>query len=129
MTIYLTLEDVLEVHRQVIAETGGSAGIRDVRLLDSAVHRSQASFAGFDLYPSLVEKAAALMHSLIMNHPFVDGNKRAAFTAADVFLRLNGWELAAKEDELFEFVMAVADGRMPFEQIAPWIEGHLAEVP
>jgi len=128
MTIYLTLEDVLEIHRQVIAETGGSASIRDVNLLDAAIHRPQASFAGLDLYPSLAEKAAALLHSLIMNHPFVDGNKRTAFTAADAFLRLNGWKFAAGEDDLFEFVIAIAEKQMPFEQIAPWIEAHLAEV-
>jgi death-on-curing protein len=128
MTTYLTLEDVLEIHRQVIAETGGATGIRDVGLLDSAIHRPQTSFAGIDLYPGLAEKAAALMHSLILNHPFLDGNKRTAFTAADVFLRLNGWKLAANEDELFEFVTAVADGQMSFEQIGPWIKTHLVEI-
>jgi death-on-curing protein len=127
MIIYLSLEDVLEIHRQVIAESGGSAGIRDVNLLDSAIHRPQASFTGFDLYPSLAEKAAALLHSLVMNHPFVDGNKRAAFTAADVFLRLNGWKFTASEDELFDFVMAVADSQLSFEQITPWVEAHLVE--
>jgi death-on-curing protein len=127
VTIYLTLEDVLEIHRQVIAETGGATGIRDVGLLDSAIHRPQASFAGIDLYPGLAEKAAALMHSLILNHPFLDGNKRTAFTAADVFLRLNGQNFAASEDELFEFVTAVADGQMSFEQIGPWIKTHLVE--
>jgi death-on-curing protein len=128
MIIYLTLEDVLEIHRQVIAEPGGATGIRDVGLLDSAIHRPQASFAGIDLYPGLAEKAAALMHSLILNHPFLDGNKRTAFTAADVFLRLNGWKLAANEDELFKFVTAVADGQMSFEQIGPWIKTHLVEI-
>ena len=128
MTIYLTLEDLLEIHRRVIAETVGSAGIRDVGLLDSAIHRPQASFAGIDLYPGLAEKAAALMHSLILNHPFLDGNKRTAFTAADVFLRLNGQNFAASEDELFEFVTAVADGQMSFEQIGPWIKTHLVEI-
>ena len=128
MTTFLTLQDVLEIHRQVIAETGGTPGIRDISLLDSAIHRPQASFAGLDLYSSLAEKAAALLHSLIMNHPFVDGNKRTAFTAADVFLRVNGWKFGASEDELFEFVMAVADGRMRFEEIAPWIEAHIVEL-
>jgi len=86
MTVLLSLEDALEIHRQVIAETGGSPGIRDVRLLDSAMHRPQASFAGLDLYPGLAEKAAALLHSLVMNHPFVDGNKLRAHST-----RFNGF--------------------------------------
>ena len=84
--IYLTLEDLLEIHRRVIESTGGSDGIRSIPLLDSAVARPQATFGGIDLYPALPEKAAALLHSIISNHPFVDGNKRTGFTAMDVFL-------------------------------------------
>ncbi len=90
MTVFLRLEDVLEIHRQVIEATGGSAGVRDVGMLDSAVHRPQASFGGAPLYTELPDQAAALFHSIAMNHPFADGNKRSAFTALDVFLRLNG---------------------------------------
>jgi death on curing protein len=109
----------------VILVTGGADGIRDVGLLDSAVHRLQASFAEFDLYPTLAEKAAALLHSLIMNHPFVDGNKRTAFTAMDVFLRLNNFQLVAYEDDLYELVISIAENRRPFDQIAPWLAAHL----
>ncbi len=128
MTIYLTIEDVQEIHKRLILETGGAWGVRDVNLLDSAIHRPQASFASVDLYARLSEKAAALLHSLVMNHPFVDGNKRTAFTAADIFLRLNGWKLDASEKQLYSFVMSIANGDMPFEQIAPWIETHLFEL-
>ena len=112
----------------MIAETGGSSGVRDVGLLDSAIHRPQASFAELDLYPSLPEKAAALLHSLTLNHPFVDGNKRTAFTATDVFLRLNGWQFAADEDHLYDFVIAVTEGRLPLPSIIEWIRIHITEL-
>ena len=128
MTIYLTLADTLEIHRAVIADSGGSSGVRDVGLLDSAIHRPQASFAKLDLYPSLPEKAAALLHSLTLNHPFVDGNKRTAFTATDIFLRLNGWQFAADEDHLYDFVIAVTEGRLPLPSVIEWIRTHITEL-
>ena len=127
MILYLTLEDVLEIHQAVISETGGASGIRDVNLLDSAIHRPQASFAEMDLYASLAEKVSALLHSLILNHPFIDGNKRTAFTAADVFLRLNGWQFAGNEDELYTFMMAIAVGHVRFPAIVEWVRSHIVE--
>ena len=123
--IYLTLEDLLEIHRRVIENTGGSDGIRSIPLLDSAVARPQATFGGIDLYPSMPEKAAALLHSIICNHPFVDGNKRAGFTAMDVFLRLNGYHLAGGEDEKYDFVMGIASEAISFSKIASWIEQRI----
>lgn len=120
--IYLTLEDLLEIHKSVIESTGGSEGIRSIQLLDSAVARPQATFGGVDLYPSLPEKAAALLHSVISNHPFVDGNKRTGFTAMDVFIRLNGFHLTAGEDEKYGFVISVATGTIPFAKMTDWIE-------
>ncbi len=128
MTIYLTLEDVLEIHRRVIAETGGTAGIRDVKLLDSAVFRPQAGFAGIEFYATLAAKTAALLHSLIMNHPFLDGNKRVAFAAAEIFLNLNGWKFKATEDELFDFIISIAERKVIFRQMTPWVEMHIAKL-
>lgn len=123
--IYLTLEDILEIHRAIIEKTGGVDGIRDVPLLDSAVARPQASFGGIDLYLSLSEKAAALLHSIICNHPFVDGNKRTGFTAMDVFLRLNDQHLVAEEDEKYDFVQGIASGTIPFLEVSTWIAQRL----
>ncbi len=123
--IYLTLEDILEIHRVIIEQTGGLAGIRDIPLLDSAVARPQASFGGVDLYQSISEKAAALLHSIICNHPFADGNKRTGFTAMDVFLLLNDQHLVAGEDEKYGFVQGIAAGKIPFSEVSTWIAQRL----
>ena len=124
MSVLLTVEEVLEVHSQVIAATGGSLGVRDIGLLDSAVHRPQASFGGVSFYPDLAHQAGALVESLGRNHPFVDGNKRTAFTAMDVFLRSNGIRLDASEQEKYDFVLAVVLGQLRFEDIVKWIDSH-----
>ncbi len=124
MTVFLAVEDVLEIYRAVLNATGGTAGIRDLGLLDSAVHRPQATFGGVQLYPDLNHQAAALIESLGRNHPFVDGNKRAAFTAMDVFLRANGLRLVATEDERYDFVIRVLTGQSTVEATAAWIASH-----
>ena len=90
---YLSAEQILFIHARLIEETGGRHGVRDLSMLLSALGRPQASFDDQDLYPDLFSKAAALMDSLIRNHPFVDGNKRTGATAAGVFLRRNGYRL------------------------------------
>ena len=92
---YLTAAQVLFIHDRLIAETGGSAGDRDLGLLAAAVARPQATFDGADLYPDLFTKAAAFMASLVNNHPFVDGNKRVGITAVGLFLRRNGYRITA----------------------------------
>lgn len=126
--IYLTIEDLLEIHKSVVENTGGAEGIRSIPLLDSAVARPQATFGGVDLYPTLSEKAAALLHSVISNHPFVDGNKRTGFTAMDVFLRLNGFQLTTGEDEKYDFVISVATGTIPFSKMTDWIAQRLETI-
>ncbi|MBI5192700.1 MAG: type II toxin-antitoxin system death-on-curing family toxin [Nitrospirae bacterium] len=123
--IYLTLEDLLEIHRRVIESTGGSDGIRSIPLLDSAVARPQATFGGIDLYTALPGKAAALFHSIISNHPFVDGNKRTGFTAMDVFLRLNDRHIVTGEDEKYDLVMSVASEAIVLSKITGWIEQRI----
>ncbi len=124
MNTYLALDDLLEIHRVLIDQIGGSHGLRDQGLLEAALYRPQASFDGADLYPSVIEKAAALFHSLILNHPFIDGNKRVAFTATDVYLRLHGWQIIGVEEELYTFVIAVADGKVSFPDVVTWIGTH-----
>jgi death-on-curing protein len=121
---YLTIEEVLLLHARLIQRTGGSGGVRDLGLLDSALARPQATFGGEDLYPGLWHKAAALMHSLIKNHPFVDGNKRTALAATGLFLELNGHALVASNEEALDFTRRAAVGEIDVESMAAWLEDH-----
>lgn len=124
MTLYLSAQQVLFIHARLIAETGGAHGVRDLGLLESAVARPWATFAGEDLYPSLFEKAVALMESLILNHAFVDGNKRTAVAATALFLSRNGHRLAAENTELERFVLFVVQERPSLDEIANWFRRH-----
>ena len=119
---YLSAEQVLFIHARLIAETGGEHGVRDLGLLQSAVARPGATFDGDELYSDLYHKAAALMESLITNHPFVDGNKRTGFTAAAMFLRLNGSLLITSNEGVESFVLSIAKGEETVESIAEWLE-------
>lgn len=124
MTAYLTVEQVLFVHMRLIVETGGGAGVRDLDLLASAVGRPQASFDGQDLYPTIFDKAAALLDSFVRNHPFVDGNKRVGITAAGLFLRRNGYRLTASNTDLELFTLQVARSEIAAEASADWLRKH-----
>jgi len=125
---YLTPEQILFLHARLIEETGGSHGVRDVGLLESAAARPQTTFAGQDLYPDLFAKAAALMESLIRNHPFIDGNKRTGIAAAALFLRHNGHRLTATNQELETFTLYVAESGPDLSEIATWLETHSAPI-
>ena len=125
MTRYLSLAEALRLHDLIISETGGSHGLRDLGLLESALGQPQQSFAGEDLYPTLLSKASALGYSLIKNHPFVDGNKRIGHAAMEAFLMLNGFELSASVDDSEAEVLAVAAGRRTREQLQEWVERHV----
>ncbi|MCC6605474.1 MAG: type II toxin-antitoxin system death-on-curing family toxin [Anaerolineae bacterium] len=122
MTRYLTPQQVLFIHARLIATTGGEHGILDLGLLESAVARPQATFDGADLYPDLFLKTAALMESLSQNHPFVDGNKRTAITAAAMFLQLNGTRLETTNAEMERFTMMVVGERPSLESMAAWFK-------
>jgi death-on-curing protein len=119
---YLSVAQLLFIHMRLIAETGGGSGIRDFGLLAAAVARPQATFDSQDLYADLFTKAAALMDSLVRNHPFVDGNKRVGITAGSLFLSLNGWRLTASNSELEHFTLQVAQSQVNIEQMALWFE-------
>lgn len=121
---YLTVEEVLLVHARLIQRTGGSSGVRDLGLLESALARPRATFDGRALYPGLWHQAAALMHSLIRNHPFVDGNKRTALAAASLFLESNGYTLTATNREALDFTRQAAAGALEVEEMAAWLEAH-----
>ncbi|MCZ3388144.1 MAG: type II toxin-antitoxin system death-on-curing family toxin [Actinomycetia bacterium] len=113
MTTYLFVEDLLRL-TQIL----GAGPVRDVGLLDSAAARPPSSPFGQDAYPSVPEKAAALLHSVAANHPLVDGNKRLAWLAAVVFLDLNGWDVGIDEDEAFDLVIDVASGAGDLPKLA-----------
>jgi death on curing protein len=123
---YLSLAEVLELHRRVIEQAGGSMGLRDMGALESAVAQPRMTFGGEDLYPSLVGKAAALCFSLVQNHPFVDGNKRVGHAAMETFLVLNGFEIDATTDEQEKLILALAAGELSRELLVNWLNRHVA---
>ena len=122
---YLTLGEVVALHREVVRTTGGATGIRDLRALESAVAQPRATFGGDDLYPGVIEKAGALGFSLVMGQPFVDGNKRAGHAAMETFLVLNGSELDAPIDEQERVMLDLAAGRLSRDAFVEWIRGHV----
>ena len=123
--VFLTLDEVLAIHADQIRRYGGSHGVRDLGLLSSALAMPQASFGGVYLHTSLAEMAAAYLFHIAQNHPFVDGNKRAALAAALAFIWLNDRRLEAGEDELTELVMGIAAGRLSKADAAVFINGHV----
>jgi len=122
--IYLTAEQALFIHSRLISEIGGTHGLRDLGLLQSALARPQATFDGKELHPDLFSKAAALLYSLVNNHPFVDGNKRTGITCAGIFLRLNGWEIIATNEELEQYTLLVASSHPEIGEIRNWFKKH-----
>ena len=119
---YLSPTEVLLLHARLIQQTGGAEGVRDLALLESAIARPQAIFADVDLYPDLWDKAAALMESLIQNHPFVDGNKRTGLAAAGILLERNSYRLTADNAQVFDLTMGVACGNVGHKEISRWLE-------
>lgn len=126
MTIFLTPQQVLFIHARLIDTTGGEYGLRDLGLLESAVARPQATFGGNELYPTIYLKTAALMDSLAHNHPFVDGNKRTAITAAALFLLQNGRSLQTTNEELEKFTMHVVNTHPDLPELAEWFQDNSA---
>jgi len=124
---YLTLNEVLELHRRLIRQFGGSSGIRDLGALKLAIAQPRMTFGGEELYPTIIEKAVALGFSIVKNHPFVDGNKRAGHAAVELFLVLNGYEIDAVADEQEKVMLQVASGSMGREDYTEWLRLHLAE--
>jgi death-on-curing protein len=127
VTVYLSLDQVLALHKAQIDEYGGAHGVREKGGLEAAIARPQMTFGGEDLYPGIADKGAALWHSLVMNHPFIDGNKRIGAMAAEFFLGLNGVDLLATDEELVAATMAAARGEMSAEALAIWIRQRSRE--
>ena len=125
---YLALGEVLALHEQLLQQTGGAAGLRDLGALESAVAQPRMTFGGKDLYPDLVTKAAALAFSLIQNHPFVDGNKRTGHAALETLLALNGQELNASIDDAEAIILGVASGAASRSDLEAWIRRSVLAV-
>jgi death-on-curing protein len=118
---HLTVDEVLAIHEGLIARFGGTAGVRDLGLLESALYRPRTGY-----YDDLPAMATALFESLIMNRPFLDGDKRVAFFATDVFLRLNGWRFDVDPDETHAFLTDLLDlGRCDYEHLLHWVRASM----
>ena len=122
--IRFTTERVLLLHQLMIAQTGGSDGLHDMGLLESAVESIYASFGGQELYPSKQEKGARLGYALIANHAFVDGNKRIGMYAMLTFLEVNGIRLSCRNDEVVKVGLGIASGAMKYEDVLTWVNEH-----
>lgn len=119
---FLSLDEVLELHADQISSFGGTPGVRDEGLLESALAQPKATFGGQFLHPTISEQAAAYLYHIAMNHPFIDGNKRTAFAVTDTFLRLNGCALNLTDDRAYDLVMRVARGTMTKEELSTEFE-------
>jgi death-on-curing protein len=118
MTEYVTTADALFFHKRLIERYGGASGIRDVGALESALHRPQTGY-----YDTIIHEAAALLESLVRNHPFIDGNKRTAFAVVDVFLRINGYAITAGSEAIYDkFIKLLDRGAFDMEHLVPWLE-------
>ncbi|MDE0270441.1 MAG: type II toxin-antitoxin system death-on-curing family toxin [Gammaproteobacteria bacterium] len=118
---FLSVDEALAIHERLIQRFGGATGIRDEGLLESALFRPQSGY-----YGDIAEMAAAMFESLLINHPFVDGNKRAAFFMTDAFLRLNGWKLSVEPTPAYDFIMGLLESRdARYDKLLPWIRNCL----
>lgn len=125
---FLSVTRVLAIHDQMVKRFGGSFGVRDLGLVESAVARPQAWFGGKYLYKNIFDMAAALLQSLLKNHPFVDGNKRTALTSAGLFLKLNGFKLQNNHEKEVEFAVKVDNQNLTLNQISKWLKEHSEKV-
>ena len=122
--LFLSVDEVLSIHERVIGVFGGAEGIRDPGLLESALYRPQSGY-----YDDLETMAAALFESLLINHPFIDGNKRVAFFATDVFLRMNGWRMEVDATTAHEFILSLlGEEKFSVEHLAEWVRGSMTRL-
>lgn len=117
----INFEEVLAIHSRVIKEFGGSDGIRDKALVEAAINRPFQTFDGQELYPSAIEKATAVLESILNNHPFVDGNKRTGYVLMRLLLLKNGYDIKASQTLKYEMVICVAKGECKFDEIKNWL--------
>lgn len=126
---YLTLAEVLELHRRIIEQTGCGGGIRELRNVESTIAQPQMTFDGKELYQTLEEKAVALCFSIVINHPFIDGNKRVGHAAMETFLMMNGFELVATIDDSEATILQLASGNLTRGELLMWVKDHICSWP
>ena len=122
--IKLTKEQVVSIHSSLIKASGGTDGVRDDGLLESALESPFQTFDGHDLYPSIIQKAARIGYSLVSNHPFIDGNKRIGIHIMLVFLAINGIDISCTQEDLINIGLSLADDTMTFEELSVWLSSH-----
>lgn len=122
--IKLTKEQVVSIHSSLIKASGGTDGVRDECLLESALESPFQTFDGHDLYPSIIQKAARIGYSLVSNHSFIDGNKRIGIHIMLVFLAINGIDISCTQEDLIKIDLSLADGTMTFEELSVWLSSH-----
>lgn len=121
------IEEVLSIHRVLIDSFGGSQGLRDGSLLKAALQRPLQTFDGHELYPSEVQKSAALLESIVKNHPFIDGNKRTGYVLARLYLMEKGWDIIAPEQEKYRFIIAISENKLVIEEVVNWLKERLVK--
>ncbi len=122
---WISKEQVLSLHKDIVGEFGGKEGVRDEALLDSALKAPFQTFGGSDLYPGVLDKSARLAYGIIKNHPFYDGNKRMGTHLMLIFQELNGLKVHYRDEELIELIVSVASGKVDEEAMCLWVEAHL----
>lgn len=125
---YLSLPEILEIHDKIIEVSGGARGILDMHALESSINQPRITFNRTDLYPDIIAKAAALCFFIVMNHPFVDGNKRVGHAAMEIFLILNGFEIEAAIDDQEKIILDLAAGKVDREQFTFWLNNHVIHI-
>ncbi|PIR43436.1 type II toxin-antitoxin system death-on-curing family toxin [candidate division WWE3 bacterium CG10_big_fil_rev_8_21_14_0_10_32_10] len=125
---YLNLEEILAIHYEIIKQTGGSQGIRDINLLYSTIERPKSYFTNKPLYKGIYNKAVALLHSLVLNHAFLDGNKRTGIAATSRFLYINGCILTPKKDQTHEFLLKIINKKVDFNEIVQWLKENAEKI-
>ena len=123
----ISIKEVEEIHKTLIENFGGSYGIRDISSLESALARPFQTFDGVDLYSSAIQKAASLIESVVINHPFIDGNKRTGYVLMRMLLINNDIDINATQEEKYDFVINIASGKTTFDEIAKWLINHIEE--
>ncbi len=123
----IPVKEVEQIHKILIDTFGGSHGIRDTNALESALSRPFQTFDNKELYPSVIEKAAALLESILTNHPFIDGNKRTGYVITRLLLLNNNYDLNTSQHEKYEFVIRIASGKLKFDEILKWLQENTSE--
>jgi death-on-curing protein len=121
----INIDEVGQIHQVLVDNFGGSNGLRDVTALQSALARPFQKYNNLDLYPTVLEKVAAILESILTNHPFVDGNKRTGYTVMRLYLLINGFDIEATTDEKYEFIMNIASGTLKYQEIVVWLRSNI----